>query len=573
MTRPSLRRGASLLALALLACVVAPGAPPAGAQAPSGGDIVGYRDVHHPVIGRGGMVVGQSDIAARVGVEILRRGGNAVDAAVATAFAEAVALPRAGNLGGGGYMLVHMAKPDATVAIGYYGVAPLATTPDLLLDAQGRYDKRKTQSFKGVAVPGTVAGLWAAHSRFGRLPWREVVQPAVLLAQDGVVLSDDEAHSLQVEGGGLARDPAARAAFFKPDGSPYAPGERWRQPDLARSLAAIRDGGADAFYRGEVGRRMVAGVQAGGGVMTTADLAAYRPQVEAPVWSDYRGLRIAYMPPTSSGASVAEVMNVLERFPVRELGWGTAASLHLIAEAMKLAWADRAALGSPGATVARLTDKAYAAQRAALIKPDASLSPKDLGQAESAAESPNTTHFSVADAEGNVVGNTFTLSSSFGAGVMAPGTGFLLNNSMGNLAWGARGASEPGNVPAPGKRVGSTITPLIVFRDGRPWLVSGTPGGGYIIAVMAQLLSNVIDHRLNVEEATERPRINQGGAGAPLELEEGLSQDLVAPLTAKGHRVTRSNTMGSTQSIEIEGDLFLGASDTRRPGAIALGVR
>lgn len=569
MTLSSGLRRASVAVLALLACAAAP----ASAQGPSGGDIVGYRDIHHPVIGRGGMVVGQSGIAAQVGVAILRRGGNAVDAAVATAFAEAVALPRAGNLGGGGYMLVHMAQGARTIAIGYYGEAPHATTPGLLLNDQGRFDRRKAQSFKGVAIPGTVAGLWAAHSRFGRLPWREVVAPATALARDGVILSDDEAHSLQVEGGALARDPAAHAAFFKPDGSPYAPGERWRQPDLAATLEKIASGGADAFYRGEVARELVAGVQAAGGVISAADLADYRPQVEAPVWSDYRGLRIAYMPPTSSGVSVAEVMNILERFPLRDLGWGTAASLHVFAEAMKLAWADRAALGGPGMTPARLVDKGYAAGRAALIKPGASLTAKDLGQAEAAPESPNTTHFSVADAEGNVVSNTFTLSSSFGAGVMAPGTGFLLNNSMGNLAWGARGASEPGNRPAPGKRVDSTITPLIVFRAGKPWLVSGTPGGGYIIAVMAQLLSNVIDHGLNVEEATERARVNQSGVGGALELEEGVSQELVAPLVAKGHKVVRSNTMGSTQSIELEGDLFLGASDTRRPGATALGVR
>ena len=545
---------------------------PAFAQTPSGGDLIGYRDVHHPVIGRGGMVVGQNDVAAKVGVEILRRGGDAVDAAVATAFAEAVTLPRAGNLGGGGYMLVHMAKTGETVAIGYYGAAPAATTPDLLLDARGRLDRAKVASFKGVAVPGTVAGLWAAHQRFGRLPWREVVEPAVRLARDGVVLSDDEAHALAEEGQALAKDPAARRAFFRPDGAPYAPGDQVRQPDLAWSLQRIRDGGADAFYRGEVGRRMIAGLKADGGVMTEADLAAYRPQVEAPLYSDYRGVRIAYMPPTSSGATLAEVMNILERFPMARLGWGTAASLHVIAEAMKLGWADRAALGRPGVTPALLTDKAHAEALAARIAPDRSLSRADLA-GDSPVESPNTTHFSVADAEGNVVANTFTLSSSFGAGVMAPGTGFLLNNSMGNLAWGARGAAEPGNRPEPGKRVGSTITPIIAFRGGRPWLVSGTPGGGYIIAVMAELLSNLIDHGLNVQEATERARINQSAAGGALELEEGVSQDLVAPLEAKGHKVTRSNTMGSTQSILLEGGLFLGAADTRRPGSVAVGVR
>ncbi|MET0336681.1 MAG: gamma-glutamyltransferase [Caulobacter sp.] len=550
---------------------------PVLAQAGSGGDIVGYGQIHNPTIGRQGMVVAQNTIAAKVGAEILRQGGNAVDAAVAVGFAEAVTLPRAGNLGGGGYMVVHMAKTNQTITIEYYGEAPQATTPDLLLGANGRSDPNKIASFKGVSTPGTVAGLWAAHSRFGKLPWKKVVEPAVKLARDGVILTDDEAQATAARQKAMARDPGATKAFFKPDGSAYQAGELFKQPDLAWSLAQIRDGGQDAFYKGAVAKKIVDGMRANGGVMTMEDLAAYKANVADPIWSSYRGLKIAYMPPTASGVTLAEVMNVLEHFDMPKLGWNSVASMHVISEAMKIGWADRAFVGGPPqwkTPVAGLASKAYAAERAKLIAMDTSLTTATFKVGDPYKhESPDTTHFSVADAEGNAVSNTYTISSSYGAHVVAPGTGVLLNNSMGNFAWGARGEDSEANRPAPGKRVGSTITPLIVFKDDKPWLVTGTPGGGYIIATMAQLLVNVIDHKLNIAEAAMRPRINQSGIDGPLELEEGIPQDLVPLLEAKGHKVTKSMTMGSTQSIMIENGLFYGAADTRRPDALAIGVK
>jgi len=564
--------------LALTAALMLGAAPlSALAQEGTGGDIVGYGQIHHPEIGRGGMVVAQNRIAAEVGAEILRKGGNAVDAAVATAFAEAVSLPRAGNLGGGGYMLIHVAKTNETIAIEYYGQAPLATTPDLLVGPDGKAGGKLSQSFKGVAVPGTVAGLWEAHHRYGKLPWKVVVDPAVRMAKAGVVLSDDEANALNGERKAMLADPGAAKAFFKKDGSSYQPGERLPQPDLAWSLAQIRDKGVDAFYKGEVGKRMVAGVKAGGGVISMDDLAAYKANVSPPIWGKYRGYKIAYMPPTASGVTLAEVMNILETFPMKDLGSNSVASLHVLSEAMKIGWTDRQYVGGPPqwtTPVAGLTSKPYAAERAKLISMTASLSSKDLkGGDPYRYESPNTTHFSVADAEGNAVSNTFTLSASFGAHVVAPGTGFLLNNSMGNFSWGKRAEASTANKPEPGKRVGSTITPLIVFKDDKPWLVTGTPGGGYIIATMAQMLSNVIDHGLNVAEAAERPRMNQSGVDGPLELEAGFSPDIVPLLEAKGHKVTPSMTMGSTQSILIDGGLFYGAADTRRPDAAVVGAR
>lgn len=590
----------SLFGLALGAALVVPapaqetatvptaGATPASTPSRgSGGDIVGYGQIHHPVIGRGGMVVSQNRIATEVGTEILRKGGNAVDAAVATGFALAVTLPRAGNVGGGGYMLVHMAasgaRPAQTVAIDYYGQAPAATTPDLLLSEKGKFDAAKGMSMKGVAIPGTVMGLWEAHHRFGRLKWGTLLAPAISLARKGVALSDDEAEAHADQKELMADDPAARAIFFRPDGAAWRAGDRFRQVDLAWTLSQIARRGPDGFYKGAVADRIVNGMKAGGGVITHADLASYRAIISEPIWSSYRGRQIAYMPPTASGVSVAEAMNILENFPIDKMQWGSVASLHTIAEAVKIASSDRRLVGglpdwqtpSHG-----LASKEYAAERARLIRPDRSLDATTLPDGNPYPhESKDTTHYSVVDQGGNAVSNTYTLSASYGAHVVAPGTGVLLNNSLGNLAWEKRdGEDRKATLPVPGKRVGSTITPLIVFEDGRPWIVSGTPGGGYIITTMVQLLSNVIDHGLNIAEATQRPRINQGSGDTPLEYETGFSPDLIPLLEQRGHKTRPSNTMGSIQSIMVErgGDgmsRFLGAADTRRPDALAEGVK
>ena len=576
-----MRRASALLGLLALCSPLVAQEVEQTARPVTGGDIVAYDQIHKPAIGRGGMVVSQNKLAAAVGADILRKGGNAVDAAVATAFALAVTLPRAGNIGGGGYMLIHMVakdgKPAQTIAIDYYGQASRHTTPDLLLGPDGKFDNAKGWSMKGVAIPGTVAGLWEAHRRFGALPWGTLLAPAIAMASKGVILSDDEAQATAEQKKAMSKDAAAMAAFFKPDGSAYRPGELWRQPDLAGTLKTIAAKGRDGFYKGPIAQKIAAGMKAGGGVIDEKDLADYQAIVSEPIWSSYRSNRIAYMPPTASGVSVAEAMNILENFPVREARWGSVANLHLLSETMKIVAADRRLIGGLpdwNTPSTGLASKAYAAERAKLIRPDASLGAKTLPDGNPYPyESKDTTHFSVVDAAGNAVSNTYTLSASYGAHVVTPGTGILLNNSLGNLAWGRRAEDGKATLPVPGKRVGSTITPLIVFKDDRPWLVTGTPGGGYIIATMVQLLSNVIDHRLNVAEAAERPRMNQAGGDAPLELEDGYSPDIVALLEAKGHKVRTSNTMGSVQSIMVDGDRFLGAADTRRPDAAAVGVR
>ncbi|WP_297803090.1 gamma-glutamyltransferase [uncultured Brevundimonas sp.] len=544
----------------------------------SGGDIVNYGQIHNPVIGRDGMVVSQSDLATRVGVEILAKGGNAVDAALAVGFAEAVTLPRAGNIGGSGYMVVHMAatadRPAADIAINYYGMAPSALTPQTLLGADGKFDRSQPSGMRNVAVPGTVMGFWEAHQRFGSLPWAELVAPAIKLAEEGYVLTDGEADATGGRARFLALDPGAAEAYLKPDGTPYQAGEVFKQPLLAESLRKLAEGGADEFYKGELARQIVDGIQARGGLITMEDMASYRAIVSEPIWGSYRGHKISFMPPTASGVSVAQALNMLEHFDLASMGWGSVDSLHLISEAMKITSHDRRLVGGDPhwQTPARgLASKEFAAERVGLISMDRALDGSNLPDGNPYPyESKDTTHFSVADKYGNAVSNTYTLSNSYGAHVAPVGTGILLNNHVDNFSWGTEG--EP-NSPAPGKRLGSTITPMIVFKDDKPWLVTGTPGGGYIIATMVQLISNVIDHKLNVAEAAMRPRINQGWGGSPLELEGGFSPEIERMLRERGHQTRPSMTMGSTQSIMVEGDRFYGAADTRRPDASARGVR
>lgn len=582
-------RGALNVALASVLALSVAIAPPAWAQdegppsparalAQTGGDLIGYRSIHHPVIGRGGMVVSQNKIASRIGADILAKGGNAVDAAVAVGIAETLTLPRAGNIGGGGYMLIHDAASGKTIAIEYYGQAPLGVTPDFLLGADGRVSGEKVLSMKGVTVPGTVAGLWEAHKRYGKLPWAKLIQPTIDLAAKGVVMSDDEATALAQRQAAMAKDPGgAFKVYFKKDGSAYKPGEVFKNPDLVWTLKHIQARGADGFYKGPVAERLVAGIKAGGGIITLQDLAAYRANVLEPIWSDYRGHRIAYMPPTSAASSVAEAMNIIEQFPVGEMGAGNVATMHLVAETLKIVTMDRRYSGggpqwkTPATGIA---SKEFAKERAKLISMYRSLDSKTLPALDPHPyESPDTTHFSIADKDGNVVSNTYTLTASFGAHVVAPGTGFLLNNSLGNFDWNPRPTSL-GNKIEPGKRAQSTISPVIVFKDGKPWVATGTPGGGTIIGTMVQMLMNVIDFRLNVAEAAQRPRIYQAGIDGPLQLEESIPEDQVAGLIAKGHKVERSQILGSTQSIMIGPDgVMYGAADTRRPDAAAVAVR
>lgn len=540
-----------------------------------------YPSIHSPVVGEQGMVVSQNAIASAVGARILRRGGNAVDAAVAVGFALAVTLPRAGNIGGDGFMLVHDAKSGEQVVFDFRSVAPKAATLAMYIDNRGKESAIASQGYLAPSVPGTVAGLAQAHKRFGKLRWADVVAPAIALARDGVALTPDEAFVFSWGKERLSTSAAAKAAYYRPDGSLYRAGQVLRQPDLAWTLTQIARKGADGFYRGPVAERFAADMKAHGGLITLDDLASYHAVERRPLRGTYRGFEVVTSPPASAGgATLLNMLNILEGFDLKGNGAGSAQSLHVMAEAMKLGYADRYRyLGDTDFVTLPLKgfiSKDYARTRAALIDPVKARPAREMGAGDPLKfESPSTTHFSVADAAGNVVSTTYTLGADFGSGVMIAGTGVLLNNQMNNYdhegAFRAQreGTPMPLNAMAPGKRMLSTMMPTIVLKDGKPWLVTGTPGGSTIIDTVLQVIVNVIDFNLNVEEATHQARIYQD-AGDTLRVEPNFNPDTVGLLKAKGHTITSDETMGSAQSIMIENGLFLGAADPRRPGALAV---
>jgi gamma-glutamyltranspeptidase/glutathione hydrolase len=542
-----------------------------------------YPSIHSPVVGEQGMVVSQNAIASRVGADILRRGGNAVDAAVAVGFALAVTLPRAGNIGGDGFMLVHDAKTGEQVVFDFRSVAPKAATLSLFLDAQGKESKLAGQGYLAPSVPGTVAGFAMAHKKFGKLAWADVVAPAIALARDGVTLSPDEAFVFGWGKERLSTSAAAISAYFKADGALYRAGETLKQPDLAWTLTQIAERQADGFYKGPVAEHIVADMKANGGLITMEDLAAYRAVERRPLHGTYRGLDIVTAPPASAGgATLLNMLNIVENFDMKASGLGSAQSLHLMAEAMKLGYADRYRfLGDTDfvtTPVQGFISKAYAQSRAKQINVKKAKSAKKMGSGDPLKfESPSTTHYSIADADGNIVSTTYTLGADFGSGVMIAGTGILLNNQMNNFSHEAAakalldGSPPPPNAMAPGKRMLSTMMPTMVLKNGKPWLVTGTPGGSTIIDTVMQVIVNVVDFNLNVEEATHQPRIFQD-ASDNLRVEPNFNPDTVHLLKKMGHPITSDETMGSAQSIMIENGYFLGAADPRRPGALAVPV-
>ncbi|MEY4054838.1 MAG: gamma-glutamyltransferase [Pseudomonadota bacterium] len=540
-----------------------------------------YPSIHSPVVGERGMVVSQNAIASGVGAAILRRGGNAVDAAVAVGFALAVTLPRAGNIGGDGFMLVHDAKTGAQVFFDFRSVAPKAATLAMYIDNQGKEASIASRGYLAPSVPGTVAGLAMAHKRFGKLAWKDVVAPAIALARDGVALTPDEAFVFSWGKERLSTSAAAKAAYYRPDGSLYRAGDILRQPDLAWTLTQIAERGADGFYKGPVAERFAADMKAHGGLITLDDLASYRAIERKPLRGTYRGFEVVTAPPASAGgATLLNMLNILEGFDLKSYGAGSAQALHIMAETMKLGYADRYRfLGDTDfvtAPVQGFISKAYAQERAKLIDPAKATPAQQLRAGDPARfESPSTTHFSVADAEGNIVSTTYTLGADFGSGVMIAGTGVLLNNQMNNFdhenaAKALRnGAPPPLNAMAPGKRMLSTMMPTMIMKDGKPWLVTGTPGGSTIIDTVLQIVVNVVDFKLNVEEATHQPRIFQD-TGKTLRVEPNFNPDTVRLLGMMGHTIVSDETMGSAQSIMIENGYFLGAADPRRPGALAI---
>jgi gamma-glutamyltranspeptidase/glutathione hydrolase len=548
--------------------------------------IYSLKDRFQPVTAQNGMVASQEAVATRIGVGILEKGGNAVDAAIATGFALAVTLPRAGNLGGGGFMMIHLAETGETRALDYREKAPAAAFRDMFLGEDGEPDNQKSR-FSGLAVgvPGTVAGFAAAFEEHGsgRLTWAELVAPAIALAEDGITVTPDLSASLTAAARRLLGDPASRAIFYKTAGLPYLPGETLKQQDLAATLRRIADDGAAGFYIGETAQAIARTVQDAGGGMTVDDLAGYKPVWRDPVTGSYRGYDIASMPPPSSGGvHIVQILNMLEDFPLAEHGANSADGIHVMAEAMRRAYADRSKyLGDPDfveVPVAGLTSPAYAESLVETIDVTAATPSGDVRPGDPLPyESNETTHFSVVDKDGNAVSNTYTLNFSYGVGLTAAGTGVLLNNELDDFsakpgvpnAYGLIGGTA--NAVEGGKRPLSSMSPTLVFRDGAFFLATGSPGGSRIITTTLQIILNVVDHGMNIAEATAAPRIHHQWLPDEIRIEEGLSPDTVRLLEERGHKLAVKNAMGSTQSIMSVGGVLAGASDPRRPGALTAG--
>ena len=538
----------------------------------------------HPVFAEHAMVASQETLATRIGVDILRAGGNAIDAAVAVGFALAVTLPRAGNLGGGGFMLVHAANSATTHAIDYRETAPLAAHRDMFLDANGDVDRQRARfTHASAGVPGTVAGLALALERFGTLSLARVLAPAIALARDGFPVSRDLAASLSSRQKRLRRDPDTHRVFFNQDGSPLAEGDTLVQQDLAASLQAIADEGPDAFYRGAIAERIVAEMNANAGLISSEDLAAYEAKVRRPIIGRYRGFTIASMPPPSSGGvHLIQMLNILDGFPIRFLGAASADTLHVMAEAMKLAYADRSKhLGDSDfwpVPVAGLISRRYAAHLRQNIDMDAARSSRDiLPGSPSQYESEDTTHFSIMDEAGNAVANTYTINFSYGSGLMIEGTGILLNNEMDDFsakpgvpnAYGLLGGEA--NRIEPRKRPLSSMTPTLVFDGQRAILATGSPGGSRIITTTLQVIMNVIDHDMNLAQAVLAPRIHHQWLPDELRIEEGISLDTQQRLRERGHRLVLKDAMGSANSVRRTIHGFTAMADPRRQGALAAG--
>jgi gamma-glutamyltranspeptidase/glutathione hydrolase len=584
-------RALALLLAPLLAACGAGGGPRSALAA--GADTISFplawdfpRGAVAPVVAARGMVVTTDRVASEVGAEILRRNGNAVDAAVAVHFALAVVNPEAGNIGGGGFLVARM-KDGTTAALDFREAAPLAATADMYLDSAGNVsDSLSLVGHLAAGVPGSVAGMWEAHRRFGSLPWSELVQPAIHLAE-GIVVHERLANSLRSYADRLARYPAT-AAVFLPGGAAPRVGDRLVQADLAATLRRVAEGGADGFYRGPTAEMVEAEMRRGGGLITREDLARYRAVWRDPLRFDYRGHQVISMPsPSSGGATMAEMMNILEGYDVGRLGYLSPEHVHLFAEAARRAFADRNTyLADPDFVpqpTERMSSDEYAAERRRSIDRDRATPSAQVAPGLGAAprEGENTTHYSIVDGQGNAVAVTTTINSLYGNLVTVAGAGFLLNNEMDDFT------AKPGvpnqfglvqgeaNAIRPGKRMLSAMTPTIVLDpSGRVLLVTGSPGGSTIITSVAMVISNVVDFGMDVAMATSAPRLHHQHLPDTLRYEKGgLAAATAGRLRQMGHAVEeRPGYQGDVQSILVlPGGYQSGVSDPRRGGA-AVGV-
>jgi gamma-glutamyltranspeptidase/glutathione hydrolase len=536
------------------------------------------------VASKNGIVVSTTSIASDVGAQILSQGGNAVDAAVATAFALAVTHPTAGNIGGGGFMVVRLPNGEAT-AFDYREKAPLASTPKMYLDSAGRLPRPlpTSEGYRAPGVPGTVRGLALAHKKYGKLAWSAVVMPAVRLAEDGFPLTAGLARGLTSEvAGRMQKYPASVAAYGKPGGGAWAAGDKIVLADLGKTLRAIATSGPDVFYTGWIADAIAADMKANGGLITKADLAAYQAKERTPVTGTYRGYEITSMPPPSSGGvAVIEMLNILENFDLKAQGPLAPATLHLEVEAMRRAFLDRARfLGDPDFVqmpLDRLLSKDYAKTLAAGIDRTKATKSVEIGKdivtMPVGSESDETTHFSVIDKDGMAVTNTFTLEGGYGSHVVVKGAGFILNNEMGdfNKIPGTTDLSgnigTPANLIAPGKRMLSSMAPTIVTRGGKVVLITGSPGGRTIINTVFGIVLNVTEFGMNGRQAVDAPRMDHEWLPDRVSIEQraGLSDSVLALLRGMGHTVSLGGVQGDGNSIfvDLATGIAYGANDKR----------
>lgn len=555
---------------------------------------------------KNGMVVTSQHLASQVGVDILKSGGNAVDAAVAVGYAQAVVNPCCGNIGGGGFMTIHLADGRDTF-INFREKAPAAATPDMYLDASGNVVKNASLlGYLAVGVPGTVLGLDTAQRKYGKLTRAQVMRPAIRLARDGFILTRGDTDILDTTLAQIGKDEQAAKIFLRPDGSPLQPGDRLVQKDLARTLKAIARNGPDAFYKGTIPAAVERAAKAAGGVLSAADFAAYTISESAPLSCDYRGyVFVSAPPPSSGGATLCQILNTLEGYDLKTMGFNSAATIHVMAEAMRHAYMDRNTfLGDPAFVtnpLERLLSKDYAAAIREKILPDRATPSAEVQPGVAPHEKTETTHYSIIDAEGNAVSTTYTINGRFGAVVIAPGTGFFLNNEMDdftikigvrNLYGLVQGAT---NAIAPMKQPLSSMAPTLVTKDGKTFMVLGSPGGSRIITIALQTALNVIDHGMAPQEAVNAPRVHQQWLPDEVFYEtRGVSNDTLRILREMGYKMSEQSPWGAAEVVlvgvpgaagvapessgndaavsgRVRPGFYYGASDVRRPAGAAVG--
>lgn len=540
------------------------------------------RDIFTPEKAENGMVVSSEELASAAGSAVLKKGGNAVDAAVTTGFVLAVTLPRAGNIGGGGFMLIYSAEKDETIAIDYREKAPRNVSSDMFLDENGKPDKNRSRfSHLASGVPGTVAGFTLALDKYGTMTLAECLEPAIRLARDGFKVTHRFSSQIRNAEERLKKWKSSSDIFFKQDADYYKPGDIFIQKDLARTLTAIAEKGSDGFYAGKTAELIVREMKEHNGLITKKDLINYKPIIKKPVKGRYRGYTIYSMPPPSSGGvHIIQMLNILKRFNISDSGHNSALTIHYMAEAMKYAFADRSKyLGDPDffdVPVDILTSKEYCDSLGNLIIPDELTRSSNIFPGIiTGYESDQTTHFSIVDKRGNSVSNTYTINFSFGSGIVVEGAGFLLNNEMDDFsakpgepnAFGLIGGEA--NSIQPEKRMLSSMSPVIILKDEKPFLVTGSPGGPRIITTVLQIILNVIDHGMNIQVAVNASRIHHQWLPEQLLIEGGISPDTIVLLGEMGYNVKVRSTMGAASSIFIDPatGMLYGAADPRAEGS------